>query len=130
MHLSSVADSMPPHRGTVFKQRPHRFGRGCWVGGDASIQRGGFYAAAPWHGIQATPSPVRALLWAGHVWGDRYWSEILVGEPPPGEVVGGDTFFQRGGFYAAAPWHIFQATPPAQQKVVPVSGAVVGWGGG
>jgi hypothetical protein len=20
----------------------------------------------------------------GHVWGDRYWSEILVGEPPPG----------------------------------------------
>jgi hypothetical protein len=24
--------SMPPHRGTVFKQRPHRFGRGCWVG--------------------------------------------------------------------------------------------------
>jgi hypothetical protein len=25
--LSSVADSMPPHRDAVFKQRPHRFGR-------------------------------------------------------------------------------------------------------
>jgi hypothetical protein len=48
---------------------------------------------------------------SGHVWGDRYWSEILVGEPPPGEVAGGDTFLQRGGFFAAAPWRIFQATP-------------------
>jgi hypothetical protein len=24
---------------------------------------------------------------------------------------GGDAFFQRGGFFAAAPWYIFQATP-------------------
>jgi hypothetical protein len=28
-------------------------------------------------------------------------------------------------FALAAPWHIFQATPQAQQKVVPVSGAVL-----
>jgi hypothetical protein len=35
------------------------------TGGDASIQRGGFYAAAPWHGVQATPSPVRALPLVG-----------------------------------------------------------------
>jgi hypothetical protein len=21
--------------------------------------------------------------WVGHTWGDRYWSEILVGDPPP-----------------------------------------------
>jgi hypothetical protein len=51
MHLSSVADSMPPHRGAVFKQRPHRFGR--------------------------------SVGWAMSG-GDRYWSEILPGEPPPG----------------------------------------------
>jgi hypothetical protein len=25
------------------------------------------------------------VMWrTGHVWGDRYWSEILVGAPPPG----------------------------------------------
>jgi hypothetical protein len=41
---------------------------------------------------------------------------------------GGDAFFQRDAFYAAAPWRGLQATPKAQQKVVPVSGAVVGWG--
>jgi hypothetical protein len=39
---------------------------------------------------------------------------------------GGDAFFQRGRFYAAAPWQIFQTTPQAQQKVVPVSGGVLG----
>jgi hypothetical protein len=68
----------------------------------------------------------------GHVWGDRYRSEILVGEPPPGagEVDGGDTFLQRGAFFSAAPWRIFQAMPQAQQKVVPVSGTVVGRGVG
>jgi hypothetical protein len=54
------------------------------TGGDASIQRGGFYAAAPWHIFQATPSMFRAQCWVGHVWGDRYKSEILVGESPPG----------------------------------------------
>jgi hypothetical protein len=32
MLLSSMAVSLPPHRGAVFKQRPQRFGRGCWVG--------------------------------------------------------------------------------------------------
>jgi hypothetical protein len=40
-------------------------------------------------------------------------------------LVGGDTFFQRGAFYAAAPWRGLQATPQAQQ-VVPVSGASIG----
>jgi hypothetical protein len=40
---------------------------------------------------------------------------------------GGDASIQSGAFYAAAPWHGIKATPPAQ-LVVPVSGAVVGWG--
>jgi REP element-mobilizing transposase RayT len=73
MLLSSVAHSLPPHRGAVFKQRPQCFGRTVgwgtcgetgtgrrfcrgsrrrmrkrWTGGDACIQRGGFFAAAPW----------------------------------------------------------------------------------
>jgi hypothetical protein len=44
--VSSVADSLPPHRGAVFKQRPCTtccacFGRGCWVGRDGWFQRGG-----------------------------------------------------------------------------------------
>jgi hypothetical protein len=38
-------------------------GRG--TGGDAFFQRGGFYAAAPWRGIKATPSTFRALPLAG-----------------------------------------------------------------
>jgi hypothetical protein len=38
-------------------------------------------------------------------------------------LVGGAAFFQRDGFFAAAPWRSIQATPQAQQKVVPVSGA-------
>jgi hypothetical protein len=38
---------------------------------------------------------------------------------------GGDAFFQRGAFFAAAPRRGLQATPPAQ-LVVPVSGAVLG----
>jgi hypothetical protein len=32
IHFSNVAGSMPPHRGEVFKQRPHRFGRFHWWG--------------------------------------------------------------------------------------------------
>jgi hypothetical protein len=33
-----------------------RFNIVTWrTDGDASIQRGGFYAAAPWRGVQATP---------------------------------------------------------------------------
>ncbi|MDR2053839.1 MAG: hypothetical protein LBP80_10535, partial [Treponema sp.] len=27
--------------------------------------------------------------WIGHVWGDRYWSRILEGEPPPEDETGG-----------------------------------------
>jgi hypothetical protein len=78
---------MPPRRGAVFKQRPQRFGRS--VGRAVNIfQRGGFYAAAPWRGIQATPSIFRARL-----------------------LGGGDASIQRGGFYAAAPWRGIQATP-------------------
>jgi hypothetical protein len=69
--LSSVAGSMPPHRGTVFKQRPRRFGGGCWVGGDTFFQRGGFYAAAPWRIFQATPSMFRAQCWVGRGWTKR-----------------------------------------------------------
>jgi hypothetical protein len=77
------------------------------VGGDASFQRGGFYAAAPWHGIKATPSMVRARL-----------------------LVGGDASFQRGGFYAAAPWHIFQATPsPVRAQCWAGGGASIPRGG-
>jgi hypothetical protein len=75
------------------------------TGGDAFFQRGGFFAAAPWHIFQATPSMFRAQCWAG-----------------------GGAYIQRGAFFAAAPWRIFQATPQAQQKVVPVSGASIGGG--
>ncbi|MDR2785176.1 MAG: transposase [Treponema sp.] len=31
----------------------------------------------------------REAGWIGHVWGDRYWSRILVGEPPEKEENGG-----------------------------------------
>ncbi|MDR2051913.1 MAG: transposase [Treponema sp.] len=27
--------------------------------------------------------------WIGHVWGDRYWSRILDGDPPPEDETGG-----------------------------------------
>jgi hypothetical protein len=29
----------------------------------------------------------RAQCWVGHVWGERYWSRILPGEPPEGVVL-------------------------------------------
>jgi hypothetical protein len=35
------------------------------VGGDASFQRGGIFAAAPWRGIKTTPSTFRARLLGG-----------------------------------------------------------------
>jgi hypothetical protein len=55
-HVSSVAHSLPPRRGTVFKQRPQHnllclFRARLLVGGDASIKRGWFFAAAPWQGF-------------------------------------------------------------------------------
>jgi hypothetical protein len=30
----------------------------------------------------------REAGWIGHVWGDRYWSQILAGEPPEGKTGG------------------------------------------
>jgi hypothetical protein len=60
-HFSSMAHSLPPRRGTSFKQRPKHNKRLCLfralplAGGDAFFQRGGFYAATPWQGVQATP---------------------------------------------------------------------------
>jgi hypothetical protein len=43
-----------------------RFNIVTWrTGGDASIQSGAFYAAAPWRGVQATPSTFRARLLCG-----------------------------------------------------------------
>jgi hypothetical protein len=36
-----------------------------WAAIDVFFQRGAFYAAAPWRGIQTTPSPVRALPLVG-----------------------------------------------------------------
>jgi hypothetical protein len=33
IHFSSAAHSLPPHRGTIFKQRPQYFGRFHWWGG-------------------------------------------------------------------------------------------------
>jgi hypothetical protein len=56
IHFSSVANSMPPRRGAVFKQHPQHnllclFRARLLVGGDASIQRGAFFAAAPWQGF-------------------------------------------------------------------------------
>jgi hypothetical protein len=41
-------------------------------------------------------------------------------------LAGGAASIQSGAFFAAAPWRGLQATPQAQQKVVPVSGAVLG----
>ncbi|MDR2053277.1 MAG: transposase [Treponema sp.] len=38
--------------------------------------------------------------WTGHVWGDRYWSRILEGEPPgepPEEEIGGPTAVSNSG---------------------------------
>jgi hypothetical protein len=32
----------------------------------------------------------RLMGWIGHIWGDRYWSRILEGEPPEGASLGGD----------------------------------------
>ncbi|MDR2053403.1 MAG: transposase [Treponema sp.] len=35
--------------------------------------------------------------WIGHVWGDRYWSRILEGEPPEAEETGGRTAVSNTG---------------------------------
>jgi hypothetical protein len=49
-----------------------RFNIVTWrTGGDAFFQRGAFYAAAPWHGVQATPSMFRALSLVGRGWKKR-----------------------------------------------------------
>jgi hypothetical protein len=109
MLLSSVAGSMPPHRGTVFNQRP-KHNLLCLVralplvGGDAYIQRGGFYAAAPWRGIQSTHSTFRAQCW-----------------------VGTESFHPAWRILCRRTVARCSINAPAQ-LVVPVSGAVVGWG--
>ncbi|MDR2785746.1 MAG: hypothetical protein LBB83_07515, partial [Treponema sp.] len=41
----------------------------------------------------------------GHIWGDRYWSRILVGEPPENEENGGPP-----GFPPIFP--LFTTSPP------------------
>jgi hypothetical protein len=38
------------------------------------------------------------------------WQRRLIQASPCSSCVGGDTFFQRGAFYAAAPWRGVQAT--------------------
>jgi hypothetical protein len=48
------------------------------VGGDAFFQRGGFYAAAPWRSIQATPSTFRALSLVG----GEHFSSVADSMPP------------------------------------------------
>jgi REP element-mobilizing transposase RayT len=68
-HLSSAAHSMPPHRGTVFKQRPHRFGRFHWWGG----------------GDGQEECPVGENLRTG------------MGQPPPGGRDGKGPFFVQNG---------------------------------
>jgi hypothetical protein len=35
--------------------------------------------------------------WIGHVWGDRYWSRILEGEPPEEETSGAPTAASKTG---------------------------------
>jgi hypothetical protein len=54
-------------------------------------------------------------LRTGHVWGDRYKSKILLGEPPENAVPVDwnrrRCFFPAWYFFAAAPWRIVQATP-------------------
>jgi hypothetical protein len=88
-HFSSVAGSLPPHRGAVLKQRPQRFGRGCWsavtllsrVAGSLPPHRGAVLKQRPQHNLLCL---FRARL-----------------------LVGGDASFQRGGSFAAAPWRSF-----------------------
>jgi hypothetical protein len=93
---------LPPHRGAVFKQRPQ-------------------------HNLLC-------LFRARLLGGARLGRPILVGDFGGGAAAGGgggglgtggDASIQRGGFFAAAPWHGIQATPPAQ-LVVPVSGVFIG----
>jgi hypothetical protein len=80
---------MPPHRGRVFKQRPHQFGR--FYGRAVSIfpawrvlcrrTGAGFLSNAPSTTCCACFGRFNGRDMSG---GDRYWSEILSGEPPLG----------------------------------------------
>jgi hypothetical protein len=108
----------------------------CSAGGDASIQRGAFFAAAPWRGVQATPSMFRVRCWVGSRLGDRYWPVILPGEPPPGtvSVTGGEdlqtclgqppsgrwdgkgSFFVQNGPCFRLPTRLPRETPPVQPR--------------
>jgi hypothetical protein len=45
------------------------------AGGAAFIQRGGFYAAAPWRSIQATPSTFRGAFIGGGMGGRKGQNE-------------------------------------------------------
>jgi hypothetical protein len=76
MLFSSVALFLPPRRGAFFKQRPKHnllclFRALLWAGGDASIQRGGFFAAALWHIFQATPQAQLVVPVSGAFMGGR-----------------------------------------------------------
>jgi hypothetical protein len=96
---SSVAGSLRPRRGRIFKQRPKHnkrlclFRAQCWsavihfssVAHSLPPHRGGVFKQRPKHNLLCL---FRAL-----------------------SLVGGDACIQRGGFFAAASWHIFQATP-------------------
>jgi hypothetical protein len=117
---SSVAGSLRPRRGRSFEQHPKHNKRLClfravlWSGALLS-----FYIK-PADGYQL-PEITR---WMKQTFSCRF--NIVTWR------TGGDAFFQRGAVFAAAPWHGVQATPQAQQKVVPVSGAELGgarvWG--
>jgi hypothetical protein len=61
------------------------------VDGDASIQRGAFFAAAPWRGVQATPSPEE-----GAVLGGRSCSSVGYSLRKRGETKGRFPFETRG----------------------------------
>jgi hypothetical protein len=77
---------------------------GLATGGDASIQSGVFYAAAPWRSIQATPSMFRALPLVGWV-EEKAKTKIPaaktyalgLGQPPPGGWDGKSPFFVQNG---------------------------------
>ncbi|MDR2785366.1 MAG: transposase [Treponema sp.] len=60
----------------------------------------------------------RAAGWIGHVWGDRYWSRILEGEPPEDEKNGGAAVVSNMG---VRPYNGKNERPPGFSPVFPSS---------
>ncbi|MDR0383241.1 MAG: transposase [Spirochaetaceae bacterium] len=55
--------------------------------------------------------------WTGHIWGDRYWSRIMEGEPPEGaECWSGDELLLARGGGRALSWRIKARVRPLLGK--------------